>query len=521
MNHRYDFIIVGGGTAGLALASLISKNFHVLVFEQGENNSNDVPIKTPSYSGILSTNYLNDYFCMTGHSSDNRRLAPLEGETLGGGSSVNGLQVMEGISPVYDEWAAIANDNSWDAEHAKRIFKKYQTFAGVPGYYTPTAHGYKGPVNVRQTAENVPLATLFANSVSAVTNTPNNIDPNDFSGRFGSSPYYQLTERPDKTRESSWTAYFENMPMVKPGKYFKTTKRGSVTVYTSARLIEILWSNCKEATVVGVNISRDGKCKKFSANNKVILSTGFLSPSILMQNGIGNAEYLSSIGVNVKVDSPRVGDQLYNHDIVSLAGAAGSPNPLPPAPPGSDEQGLYSGLAVLDYNNLGTREFQLIGVSGGPSLFIAAALLLQQTASGKIKLNYASPDRVADVLLNSLTGPEDKGKALYIYKVMYQSLVKMGLTPLGPPVNDDDAIWKYVLTTYAIAYHFTAMCKMGTNISNGVVDNNCNVFGVNGLAVCDVSIMPLPAAGNTMSTAYFVAYVLAKKLNKQYKKCTA
>lgn len=500
-----EIIIIGGGTAGITLARELSRRFRVVVFEQGADNSTEAPISDPLYANSLVTAYTNEYFAMYGHAEAPRRFVPMAGETLGGGSSVNGMQLMTGAPSTYDNWASLVDDKSWDAKHAKKVYKRFQNFNGVPGYYDPNAHSTGGPVDIRQGVVNLALGQLFANSVASTQHTTNHVDPNDFSNTFGGTPYYQLTQQPDKKRESSWTAYAENLVEVKPGKWYRKSCDGSLTVYTSARLTKLLWEGCR---VTGVEISRDGRCRSFCAR-EVIITCGLGSAVILQQNGIGPRDLLESLSVPVKVDSPHVGQHLLNHPIVTLLGAGN----LPPVTPGDDAQALYDGCAVLDYNGDGTRSFQLFNVRAGVETIAVGGLILNATSEGSIDIQYASPDRAPTMVLNTLTTSEDQAKAVYLYKVLYNIIKTMGLTPLGPAVTAPDSdILTFIQASYGIAYHYVSMCRMARCIEEGVVDSDCKVFGVEGLRVCDTSVVPLNASGNTMAPAYFVALTLAKKM---------
>lgn len=501
-----EIIIIGGGTAGITLARELSQHCHVIVFEQGTNNSTEAPISDPLYANSLVTAYTNEYFAMYGHSEAPRRFAPMAGETLGGGSSVNGMQFMTGAPNTYDEWAKLVGDKSWNAKHAKKIYKRLQDFQGYPGYYDPNAHGTHGPVDVRQGAVTLALGQLFADSVAATQHTTNKVDPNDFSNTFGGTPFYQLTQQPDKKRESSWTAYADDLVEVKPGKWHRKSSNGSMAVYTSARLTKLLWEGCR---VTGVEISRGGRCRSF-CGREVILACGLGSSVILQQNGIGPRDLLDSLSIPVRVDSPHVGQHLHNHPIVTLLGTGDLPNTSPM----DDKQALYDGCAVLDYNDDDVRTFQLFNLRIAPNGIFVGALILNATSDGSINTQYASPDRAPNIILNTLSTDEDKDKAIYIYKILYNIIKEMGLTPLGPNPADvtDETILEYIKASYAIAYHYVGMCRMARCIEEGVVDSDCKVFGVEGLRVCDTSIVPLNASGDTMAPAFFVANTLARKM---------
>ena len=492
-----DFIIVGAGTAGIALASELSKKYKVLVFESGVDNSQEAPIAIPKFAPTLPLDYTNRYFYMLGHADQGPKYPIIEGEMLGGTSGVNGMLYMRGAPDIYNTWATIAGNDDWSAAQALQVYKKLETFAGVPGQFTPSAHGYCGPLNVRQATENLAMAHLFTSAITTVTGK-GIVDPNDFSNSLGGFDYSQLTQNPDSTRESSWTAYLSDT-IQKVGNDKYCTK--NITIYTSARVTKLKRNECGRFN--GVIVQHMGKCKEFTSNRGVILCAGIQSCSILLQNNILNSN---------------IGKCLFNHVSVSLKGLPSAPNTLPARPPFSDDQGLYAGGAVLDYQNNGLREFQVTGsarqydAEGKPTSYTLSSLLLRTTCLGNVSLIYPSPDRVSKVKYNPTGDSGFLPKSRYIYKIMYETLVAMGLTPSGPEPDNIADVDTYIQNSFNLVYDYTGTCLMGTSADTAVVDGKCRVFGKKGLWVGDNSVMPLAANGGTQAPAYFIGNTLANIL---------
>jgi len=530
---NYDFLIVGGGTAGITLAKRLSEQYHVAVFETGSDNLKDPEIVIPSQSGTLLLNYTNKLFAPLGHSIDTPRRFPIvEGETLGGGSSINGMQWSQGVPHTYNEWAVIADDDAWNAANAFEQYKRMEKFAGVLGEYTPSAHGYNGPIDVRQATNNLGVGQQFTNAFADVTGLNNKqVDYNDFSNQFGSFKYWQLTQQPDRTRESSWTAYIGNdLKQDIHDKDLYRNKRKTLSVYANSRVLSFIYDECAETpTVVGLNVLRGGVCFKFYAGYKVILSAGLQSCLILLQNGIGDKVKLDAIGVKTLVNNPNVGKCSFNHPIISLTGVppTGGVNPLPAPGVGFDDQGLYAGGAVFADIDPNLRAYQMIAISGQnpaqptaqPTSFTLATLMLLTPCEGFFDLYSALATKAPKFSFDYFSQESQIQSAVRLYITEYNILLEMDLVPANPaaplPTAPYDDIKKYVLATYGQAYHWTGMCLMGTSEENGVVDSDCNVFGVEGLAVCDVTICPLNASGNTQAIAYLVANVLADKILNQ------
>lgn len=495
MSKCYDFIIVGAGTAGLTLAASLAQTYSVVVFESGVDNSNEPPISQPTAAPLLPLEATNRYFTMLGHSSDDHRYPIVAGETLGGSSSINTMQFTVGDPGTYNQWAVMVGDNAWSADAAQSILSNIQTFAGVAGNYTPTAHGDDGPLNVRQATANLPLAELWSSSFTSITGK-GLVDPNDFSNSLGPYVYSQLTQQPDRSRESSWTAFFPDVKLAKPGKYVQ----GKATIYASTRVTKILHCDGKAE---GVVVQRGGLSYDVKSRRGVILAAGFQSPSLLLQAGICN---------------PNIGAHLFSHATLSVRGTPGPD--FPKRPIGADEAALFVGGAVQDYNKDGQRTFQLTGsVPGGygpdglpKDSYTVTAVILRTGSNGKLRLIYPSPDRVSHVDWFEEDDPNFYPYCRYIYRIIFNTLALMGCTPIGPSPNDAAAVDNFIATNHRLNYDYTGGCLMGLTEQTAVVNNDCEVFGVEGLYVGDNSVMPLAAGGNTQANAYFIGKVLAGKL---------
>jgi choline dehydrogenase len=507
-----DIIVIGGGTAGCALTSKLSKKYKVILLDAGTNQSNNPQISLAANNGGLVNN-VNYFFWELGHWVDTHTptgapifLPAVAGKVLGGGSAVNGLQFVRSTAGYFSGVEAITGDSDWGPTNAFTVYNDIETFNGVSGQYNPAAHGFTGPLNVRQCVLNPLAATSFANSTATVTGVPVISDYNNPSTPNGPFVNWQITENPNETRAHSFLAYLQDKVKLKSDNVYKGK---NIILYTMARVEQILFSDDQIPVAKGVRAVVDGEEFIFQAKEKIIVAAGFQSPVLLQLSGIGPKAVLKAAGIDVVVDSPNVGQKMVNHPIFTLTGVG-----VVPVDPNPNPNNLYTGGAFLpdpsQPGNLG-RSFQWIGIAGAGN-FTIAALLLDAKSQGTIGVFGSNPIRMPNIQFNYWTNPDDIASALACYGQMYLTLQDMGLTPLGPDPVSPANVQAYILSTYNEAYHWTGSCSMGTSISTAVVDSSGHVFGTKNLVVADITISPLNCLGNTQGIAYLIGNIIANKI---------
>lgn len=534
MKTTADIIIVGGGSAGCALAARLSHKYSILVLEAGDDRSKDPLITIPSNSAVV-TNYYNSYFSQLGHmnpsSSDiNPNLfSVMAGELLGGGTSVNGLQFVKGTKDYYDRWATEVNDQAWGAKNVSKVFKTIEHYHPLSKKSQPKSNkdrGSSGPVDVIPVTLFKSAAELFAHSVSTVANIPYGIDYNNWKTPIGSFVDWQVTETPQLTRVSSYTAYLKSV-MVKSKKYshFYKSKHTKNPIYimTMAKVQRILFNqrHGKRPIATGVVAVVDGQCVTCSANCKVILTAGFQTASILQWSGIGHKKSLKNLGIDTIINNPNVGQHIMNHILIYLTGKVDgtNPNPFLPLPPNYNPQGLYIGGAQVA-SSMGTRAYELFGsgvspfeVGVVPTSYTIGGLILDSKSEGYTHIQSSDPNRPPLYNFNYYSNPDDIRSAVDMYTIMYNTLVQMGLKPDGPdPVSQPNEVISTILSTPSQGFHWTGMTRMSSSAKTGVVDSSGRVFGSKNLYVADISVAPFNAAGNTQAVAYLVSNIIADKM---------
>jgi len=512
-----DIIVIGGGTAGCALVDKLSEKYKVILLEGGTDQSSNPQISQPTNSaGLLFR--INDFFWELGHWVAPNLASPgafkyfpgFAGKVLGGGSSVNGLRYIRSTASYFSEIATITGDSAWGPTNVFNVYNDIESFNGISGQYTPAAHGFNGPLNIRQCTLNSPAATLFASSAATVTGVSVITDYNDPSTPNGSFVNWQLTENPDESRSQSFQAYLQGKVKLKSNNVYVGK---NIVIYTNARAEQILFSNDSTPVAKGVKAVIDGEEFILQAKKKIVLSAGFQSPVLLQLSGIGDKAAIKPTGIDVVFDNPNVGKTMFNHISFTLSGTGALP--MDPSP---NANNLYTGGAFLpDPTQPGDtdRGFQWVGKANtAATSFTITALLINAKSQGSIGVISSDPLRMPVFEFNYFNDPADLTSAVACYGQAYNTLVDMGLTPAAalPMPADTAGVQAYVLGSYKEVFDWVGTCAMGTSAANAVVDSAGNVFGVKNLVVADITISPITCRGNTQAIGFLIGNIIASKI---------
>ena len=520
----FDYVIVGGGTAGCVLANRLSADpgNRVLMLEAGPRDSSPWIHLPIGYGKTMFHKELNwGFYTEPEPTMNGRRIYWPRGRTLGGSSSINGLIFVRGQREDYDGWAALGNAGwSWDEVLPYFIRCEHNTRGAGP------AHGDAGPLwcsDIRHKHELIERIIAGAGELGV----PRTDDFND--GDQEGVGYYQLFTR-DGLRCSTAVAY------LRPAKAH-AKPHGNLRVETDAHAAGLIMEGrrCR-----GVRYRQNGVLHEVRAEREVILAAGALqSPHLLQLSGIGAGAALAGHGIKVVHDLPGVGENLQDHlqirlmykvakpittndDLRTVAGKAriGLQWLLSRSGPlavGINQGGLFTrvmpGPGTPDIQfHFGTLSADLAGAQPHPwSGCTFSVCQLRPESRGTVTLRSADPFEPPVMRANYLATETDRRCTLKGIKFARRLAGTEALKDLlvaehkpGTAVQGDDALLGFAREVGATIFHPSGTCKMGSD-AMAVTDERLRVHGVGGLRVVDCSIMPTLVSGNTSAPAVMIA----------------
>lgn len=521
---RYDYIIVGAGSAGCALANRLTEasGVRVLLLEAG-GWDRDPLIRIPLAWGRILDRRLHDwmYFAEPEATMDGRGLECARGKVIGGSSSINAMAYVRGHRADYDRWAD-AGLPQWSYAHVLPYFRRQESWEGGAGPY----RGVDGPLTTAWSRYADPLVEAYA-AAGVAAGHPATDDYNGAQQEgFGR---WQATIR-DGRRCSAAVAYLRPA-MTRPG----------LTIITAALATRIVLDGSR---AVGVEYLRRGERVTAAAEREVILSGGVVnSPHLMMLSGIGDPEMLREQNIAVAAPLRGVGGNLQDHISAGIQWRRTEPGPLHAAMrldrlARDMARTYFFGSGVT--NNLPGGVMAFLKSDGAPLpdiqlLFAAApmnakpylppftqpyqdsfgcrAVVLRPESRGRLELASADPLRPPRIRQNFLATDKDWATLRKGLRLVRDIAAQAPLRPFiageiapGPERRSDADIDAHIRATGITVHHPLGTCKMGRDDDPvAVVDAECRVYGVDGLRVVDASVMPDLVGGNINAPVMMIA----------------
>ncbi len=514
MAEGYDFIVVGGGSAGAVVAARLTENpaVKVLLLEAGGSDRHPFYHMPVGFAKMTKGIGSWGWDTVPQRHMQDKVFRYTQARVIGGGSAINAQIYTRGNAQDYDDWRQMGC-TGWGYEDILPYFRKAEDNDTFDNRY----HGKGGPLGVSQPIAPLPVCEAYFKA-AAEAGIPRNMDIN--GERQDGVCYYQLTQR-NARRSSTAMAYLA------PNR-----GRANLTVRMGAQVRRLI---VEHGRATGVEMM-DGA--RLMAASEVIVSSGAVgTPRLLQLSGIGPADHLTGLGIKVVMDQPQVGENLQDHlDLYCIAELKGPYSYDRYAKP------FWAALAGLQYlfqrkgpvasslfetggfwyadPSARSPDLQLhLGLGTGIEHGVASmpqggitlnSCYLRPRSRGTIRLQSADPARAPLIDPNYLSDPLDREMSIRGLKLTQNILSQPGLKDFilaqrlpGPEVKTDAEYYNFICQHSKTSHHCAGTCRMGPD-AGAVVDIRLRFNGIAGLRIVDNSIMPTVISSNTNAAAIMI-----------------
>ncbi len=511
----FDYVIIGGGSAGCVLAARLSENpdLKVLLLEAGGTDRHPLYHMPAGFAKMTKGIGSWGWYTVPQKHMNNMVIRYTQAKVIGGGSTINAQLYTRGNALDYDEWRQMGCEG-WGYKDVLPYFRKAEDNDTFDNEF----HAKGGPLGVSQPVSPLPICEAWFKAAGQL-GIPRN---HDLTGASQDGVgYYQLTQR-NARRSSVATAYLAPV-----------RGRKNLTVQTGAQVRRIIIDRGK---AVGAEML-DGT--KLMAEREVILCAGAIgSPRMLMLSGIGPADHLHALGIVPALDQPSVGANLQDHlDLFVIAECTGDHTYDKYAKP------FWSAVAGLQYlftrkgpvasslfetggfwyadENARSPDIQFhLGLGSGIEAGVAAmphggvtlnAAYLRPRSRGTVRLASSDPTAAPLIDPNYWADPYDREMSIRGLKLAREMIRQDALKPYvlaerlpGPDVQTEQDYFNYACANAKTDHHPAGTCRMGID-SSAVVSPQLKFNGIEGLRIADASIMPTVVSSNTNAATIMIA----------------
>jgi choline dehydrogenase-like flavoprotein len=518
VSKAYDYIIVGGGPAGCVLANRLSEDpsVTVLLLEAGGGDWNPLFHMPAGFAKMTKGVASWGWETVPQKHLKGRVLRYTQAKVIGGGSSINAQLYTRGNAADYDLWASQDGCEGWDYRSVLPYFKRAEDNQRFADDY----HSYGGPLGVSMPVSALPICDAYIQAGQEL-GIPYN---HDFNGKTQAGVgYYQLTQR-NRQRSSASMSYLAPI-----------SGRKNLTVLKGQQVTKItIESKC----AVGVEVLTSAGSQVLRAGREVLVTSGAIgSPKLLLQSGIGPADHLTSVGVPVVHDLQGVGGNMQDHlDLFVISECTGDHTYDNVA---KLHRTLWAGLQYVLFKSgpVASSLFETggfwyadpearspdiqfhLGLGSGIEAGVAKlknagvtlnSAYLHPRSRGTVRLASSNPSAAPLIDPNYWSDPHDREMSIEGLKmareIMGQNALKRFVLAERLPGSDkvtDEQLFDYACANAKTDHHPVGTCKMGTG-ADAVVGLDLKVHGLEGLRVCDSSVMPRVPSCNTNAPTVMV-----------------